>query len=157
MPGDDLPNIAEVIAAALARVSPEHRPLLIAYAERLAADRYRGWADEAAADATRDGLRACAAREEDIAGRVEALFPGAAAIQRDLLAANGDLLEVNRTLFAGRPVRQQYTLQARGERLGAATWRALAEHQPAARDTFLVCARLEEESAAFLESLLERE
>jgi hypothetical protein len=141
----------------LARVPAEHRPRLIAYAERLAADRYRGWADESADAATRDGLRACAAREEDIAGRVEALFPGAGAIQRELLSTNGDLLEVNRTLFAGRPLRQQFTLQARGERLGAMTWRALAEHQPDARDTFLACARLEEESAAFLESLLDRE
>ena len=60
-----------------ASASPsEHRPLLIAIAERLAAERYRGWAKEAD-----DGrARAAAARVRrprgGDRGRVEALFPG---------------------------------------------------------------------------------
>ena len=50
----------------------------------------------------------------------------------------------------------QFRIQANGERLGAATWRAFAkqESSSAARDTYLACAELEEASAVVLESLL---
>jgi NAD(P)-dependent dehydrogenase (short-subunit alcohol dehydrogenase family) len=149
-----LPNVAEVLASILQRVPAERQPLLIAIAERLAAERYRGWA-AAVADRKAD-LLACAAREEDIAGRIEALYPDPAASQRELLAANPELEEVNRALFAGRPLPQQFTIQAQGERLGAATWRALAQRAEttAARETFLACAQLEEQSAVVLEGLL---
>ena len=44
-------------------------------------------------------------------------------------------------------------MQSRGERLGAATWRSLAEHSEddSVRNTYLDCAKLEEESAVVLE------
>jgi hypothetical protein len=133
-------------------VPREQQPLLIAIAERLAAERYRGWADASAESA---GFLACAAREEEIARRVEGLYPDAALIQRDILAANPDLEDVNRSIFAGRSLELQLAIQAQGERLGAATWRAFAEHadDPKARATFLDCALLEEASAVFLEGL----
>jgi hypothetical protein len=101
-------------------------------------------------------LLACAKREEEIAGRAEALFPDAAAIQSEILAKHPDLADVNRSLFAGRPLKVQFRIQANGERLGAATWRAFAkqESSSAARDTYLACAELEEASAVVLESLL---
>jgi hypothetical protein len=151
-PSDDLPDVGQVLAPVLARVAAEQRPLLIALAERLAADRYRGWAAASNDPQRREQLLACAQREEDIARRVEALYPDAGRVQRDIAAQNPDLQDVNRTLFADRPLEEQYTIQARGERLGAATWRALAKHVPHARDTFLACAELEEASAAVLES-----
>jgi hypothetical protein len=136
-------------------VPREEQPLLIALAERLAAERYRGWAREVSDAGRTAGLLACAEREEEIARRVEALYPNAPAAERDLVARNPDLIAVNRSLFAGRSLDDQLRLQARGERLGAATWRALARAaDPAARDTFLACALLEEESAAYLESIL---
>lgn len=152
----ELPDIAEVLAGILQRVPPGQHAVLIALAERLAAERYRGWASEVAGPDRRAGLLACADREEEIARRVEALYPAAGATQRDLLASQPDLLELNRTLFAGRPLGQQFLLQARGERLGAATWRAFAQGEKTAerRDTFLGCALLEEESAAYLESIV---
>jgi hypothetical protein len=151
-----LPDVGETLLPLLARVPRERQPLLIALAERLAAVRYRGWA-AGAADARRKGeLLACAAREEDIATRVEALYPNAAAWQQDLVAQNPDLEAINHSLFADRPLAHQFTIQARGERLGAATWRSLAAHSAdtAARETFLKCAELEEQSAAVLESYL---
>jgi hypothetical protein len=152
---DELPDIAAVLAPLLARVPREEQPLLVALAERLAAERYRGWAREAADRARTAGLLACAEREEEIARRVEALYPNAPAAERDLVARNPDLIAVNRSLFAGHSLDDQLRLQARGERLGAATWRSFARAaDPAARDTFLACALLEEESAAFLESIL---
>jgi len=152
----ELPNVAEILAQVLQRVPAQHRPLLLAIAERLAAVRYREWAAEAPDPSRAPGFHACADREEEIARRVESLYPDAESIGRDILAKNPDLVEVNRSLFAGRPLQQQFTIQAQGERLGAATWRALARQAQGekARETFNGCATLEEESALFLESLL---
>jgi hypothetical protein len=151
-----LPNIGEVLAPILGRVAREQQPLLIALAERRAAERYRGWATESAEQGRRSRLLECAEREERIAERVEALYPDADAIQRRIVADNPDLETVNRTLFASRPVEEQFTIQAQGERLGAATWRAFARAADRAevRDTFLACATLEEESAVVLEAIL---
>ena len=153
-----LPDVGEALAPVLARVPREQQPLLIALAERLAAERYRGWAERMRDPADRARLLACAEREERIAARVEALFPEASATQQDLLAKQPELPELNRNLFAGRPLADQLTIQARGERLGAATWRSFArrESDAARRETLLACAVLEEESAAVLEALLER-
>lgn len=154
---ETLPNLAEILGRVLLRVPAERRPLLIAYAERLAAERYREWS-RGTTDSTRKArLAACAEREEEIARQVESLFPEASNLQREILAANPDLEEVNRSIFAGRPLRQQFAIQAQGERLGAATWRSLAppdENSPARR-IFLACAELEEESARVLEAILE--
>jgi len=152
-----LPRVAEVLAPILARVRREQQPLLIAIAERMAAERYRGWAGEAELLPHRNELLACAVREEEIARRIEALFPNAANVQRELLAGNPEVEGINRDLFAGRPPSEQLTLQAEGERLGAATWRAFAaEASGPARETFQACALLEEESAAVLETILAR-
>jgi len=152
----NLPSVAETLAPVLARVPRERQPLLIALAERLAAVRYRAWAADAADAQRRAALLACAEREEDIAGRIEGLYPDATALQRDIAAQHPDLEAINHSLFADRPLEDQFTIQARGERLGAATWRAFAAHAPnaAARATFLACAELEEQSALVLESYL---
>jgi len=162
MPADDtaeLPDVAALIAAALQRVAPERQPLLVAVAERLAAQRYRGWATDPETRTVASQLLACAVREEEIASRVEALTPGAASVQRDLLRENPGLEDLNRTIFADRPLHQQFTIQARGERLGAALWRALAEREerPEARQTLLRCAELEEESAVVFEAICQAE
>src|SRR5262249_18610476 len=115
---------------------------------------YRRWSRDASGPA-RDGLLACAAREESIADRVAALHPGADAAQRALRTDHPELEELYHAVFAGRPLAEQFAIQATGERAGAAAWRAFAQHATgAARDTFLECAVLEEESAAYLESLL---
>jgi hypothetical protein len=139
----ELPSVAELFAPLLERVAPEHRPLLVAIAERMAAERYRGWAEAAHDPAQRADLLACAAREEEIAERVESLVPDAAAIQADIRAKNPDLEGLNESVFADYPVEAQYRIQAAGERVGAATWRSLARNgEPAARQAFLECAEL---------------
>ncbi|HYV57440.1 MAG TPA: GFA family protein [Candidatus Nitrosopolaris sp.] len=152
---EELPDIGAVLLPLLQRVPRQQQPVLIALAERLAADRYRGWATHVAEADRRDGLMGCADREDEIARRVESLHSGAAAIQRDLLVGNRELLDINRSLFAGRSLAQQFVIQARAERLGASTWRAFAQGEKTAerRDTFLGCALLEEESAAYLDSI----
>jgi hypothetical protein len=151
-----LPNIAEVLAPVLFRIPRAQQPLLIAFAERLAAERYRRWADGPTMRERAGDLHACADREEEIARRIEGLFPDAATAQRELVAAHPEIDAVNRSLFEGRPLPQQLAIQARGERLGVATWNSFAAHHDdtRVRETFLTCARLEEKSAVVLESLL---
>jgi len=149
----ELPNIAGIVGPILQRLPAAERPLLGAVAERQSAERYRGWAAAASDAAWRAALLACAAREEDIAHRVEALYPDVAAVQARILRNHPDIADLTRALFAGRPVDEQYAIQAAAERVGAATWRAAAaQAAPAARETFLACAELEEESARVLES-----
>jgi hypothetical protein len=157
VPAENLPDVAAVVGPILQRVPWAHRPLLVAVAERLAAVRYRAWASEVGDPQRASRLSACADREEEIARRIESLYPDASSIQRDLVAKYPELDEVNRSIFAGRPLDDQFAIQARGERVGAATWRHFAERAEtaAARDQFLLCADLEEESAACLESLLD--
>jgi hypothetical protein len=147
-----MPNIGEALAPLLHQVPIEQQPLLIAFAERLAATRYREWAHTVEAG-LRDRLLVCADREEDIAARIEGLYPKAAEEQRALLAAHPEIHDINRRLFAGRPLAQQFAIQAHGERLGAATWRSFARHDRDARRQaiFLACAELEEQSAVVLE------
>lgn len=101
------------------------------------------------------GLLACADREDDIADRVEAMFANAEALQQELLAQVPELSVSTGSLFSSLPLQDQFSLQAQGERIGAATWRAYAERVPdlKLKEQFLRCALLEEESAAFLESL----
>ena len=150
----DLPDIGEVVRGILQRVPRHQQPVLLAQRERVSAARYRGWASEIADPDRRSAILACADREEDIARRVEALYPAAASIQDEILARNPDLSSVTGSLFSAYPLGQQFILQARAERFGAATWRSFAEDErnPEARKVFLDCAVLEEESAAFLES-----
>ena len=150
-----LPSVGELVGPIVGGVSEEQRPLLIALAEKIAAGRYRSWAEGASASDSRK-LLACADREDEIARRVEALYPEAAAVQADLLAKHPDLEQAYRELFSGRPIEDQYAIQADGERLGAATWRAFARDtdRDDARPVFLDCAELEEASAAVLEALV---
>jgi hypothetical protein len=154
-----IPDVGELLAPLLARVSSGPRPLLLAIAERMAAERYRGWLADPANRAHALSLQACAEREEEIARRIEALHSGAAVVQEAIVAANPDLADINRAIFAGRPLAQQLAIQARGERLGAATWRAFARAEKDAdrHATLLACADLEEESARALEAILATE
>ena len=154
----ELPNLAQVLGGVLERVPRDPQPLFVAIAERLAAERYRGWAAQPRYEAHRSQLLACGQREEEIADRIESLYPDAAAVRRDILAKNTDLEEINRGLFAGRPLSEQLTIQAQGERLGAATWRSFARGASRAfHEAFQACALLEEESAAALEAILKLE
>ena len=161
MAADDstaLPDLAEIVGGLLARVPREQRPLFIALAERMAAERYRGWAGETAVGDRAAEILACAEREETIARNVEGLHPDARKIQDELLAQYPELVEMNRSIFADRPLEDQFEIQARGERIGATTWRAFAagSTDPSVRDTYLACAELEEESADLLESIVEK-
>jgi hypothetical protein len=155
MAADTLPDIGEAVAPILVATAPERRPLLVALAERRAARRYREWAAAPDLARFRSDLLACAAREEEIAARVEGLYPAGAGEAID--AVSGAAVDrAGAGLFGGRPLADQLTIQARGERLGVATWQAFARNEPDAhrRDVLESCAPLEEESAVTLERIL---
>ena len=82
-----LPSFGELIAPIIGNVPEEQRPLLVALAEKIAAGRYRDWAEQASGS-DRHALLACADREEEIARRVESLYPDAAAVLEALVAAD---------------------------------------------------------------------
>ena len=153
---DGLPSVGDVVGPLILAEPEEQRPLFVALAERIAAGRYRAWAEKVKDEAARAQLLACADREEHIASRVEGLFPDAAKVQAALQAKHPDADELYRGIFGDRPLREQFTIQSRGERLGAATWRGLAgaTDDADARATYEACALLEEESAEVLERLL---
>jgi hypothetical protein len=153
---DGLPNVGEVVGPLILAEPENAQPLFVALAERIAASRYRAWAEEVKDESARAEILACAEREEEIARRVEALFPDAAAVQARLQEKHPDLLGIYRGVLESRTLRDQFTIQSRGERLGAATWRRIAEQasEPAAREIYESCALLEEESALVLERVL---
>lgn len=152
---NQIPDIAAILRQALQAIEPASQPVLLAGLERLAAKRYRSWADDHPNPDVKAGLLACAEREEEIARRIESLDPNAVAIQEKLLADHPELLTLNRTLFEGRPLNDQFTMQAQGERAGAAAWRAFAAavSNPTAQGVMQSCSPLEEANAEFLQSL----
>ena len=152
-----IPNVAEILAGVLRSIDPKLQPLLLAKLERLAATRYRSWASDHPDQSVREGLLACADREEQIATRVESLNPNASSIQDKLLSDHPELLDLNRTLFEGRPIEVQFAMQAEGERAGAAAWLAYAAgaSDPSVREVLQCCSPLEQANADFLQSLLD--
>jgi len=66
-----------------------------------------------------------------------------------------DIGEALAPILGRAPIEERPLLLASAERLGAATWRSFARHDADAKrsEVFAACALLEEESAAFLESL----
>ena len=148
-------RLAELVGPALAGLTAAERPAIIALAERIAAGRYRAWAGRIADEGARDDLRACAAREEEIASRVEATLPNAQELQAAAQAAHPELPARYAALFEGLSLAEQLSLQAAAERTGATTWRRLAERADAATaEVYLACAVLELESAEAVETLV---
>ena len=155
---NDLPSIAGVLAPVVTRFPLQQQKILIALAERQAAQMYRSWAEQVSHQ-EREGFLACAAREEDIAKRIESLDPDATKIQQQLLDELPDLEERVQAVYADRPLEEQWEIQRRGERAGKKTWEnfAAAESEANAQEILLACAALEDENASFLHSTLEKQ
>ena len=155
MESPDIPNFGALLAEHIGSIPEPAVPAFLARLERTAADRYRGWAE--AVPAHSDGLLACAMREDEIADRVEALFPATQpeqieAIEAAIIPARDTYYEV----FDGLSPVQQMTIQANAERQGAAAWRNMI---PGVEDQSVVdaleqCAQIEEASADYLDGLL---
>ena len=149
----EAPNFATLLAPFIVEVPEEGRPRFLALLERGAAARYRAWARELPEHAAI--LRACADREDEIADRVESLFPIAPELEKQIAEPLPRARDTYYDVFAGVPLLDQLAIQANAERQGAAAWRGMAaSHEDAAvREELERCAQLEEESATALETL----
>ena len=152
----DLPDLAELVGAFLSQCSPSEQRLLLAGAERIAAEQYRRWA-ERSVDDDRDGLIAAAEREEQVATVLEKLMPDAAETARALEERLTMLSSLYRSLVHGRHMRDQFAIQSAAERAGGALLRAYAEREAdaATRDALLAAAGLEEANASFLDGVVD--
>jgi len=151
-----LPDLGAQVRPLVQALPSAIQPRLMARLERAAADRYQIWAARSPEPAHAEGLRACALREQEVAKRVEALFPSQLDEDRHLRDALPRIAEAYRAALANRPVNDQYAIQAAAERRGAAFWRSLASSvtDVPVREALGICADLEERSAEFLEGLL---
>lgn len=147
-----IPNFGELLGEHLSSVPPAAYPYLLSQLERAAAERYRGWAE--ALPAHRDGILECAAREDEIARRVEAMFPPSDA-HRDAVAAvlPGAKAAYYAAFEPYSPV-QQMTIQANAERQGANAWQNLKAAYPQHADALNALSELEISSAGYLDELL---
>lgn len=147
-----VPNFGELLAEHLGGVDPEALPYLLSRLERTAAARYRQWADEVPEH--RNGLLACAAREDQIADRAEAIFPPTDSHRGQVEAMIGSARHAYYAVFDGHPPVEQMAIQAGAERQGAGAWRSLAEAHPDHAEELGVLSALETESADYLDELL---
>jgi hypothetical protein len=156
-PSDEAPDpqLAALIAPLLAGIAEADHPAVIALAERIAADRYREWADQLGDPAAKASLMACAAREDEIATKVEGIVSDADSIQARVRSAHPGIATGYKALFAGLSLSDQLAFQARAERAGAVVWRnTAAGASPGNRPIYLECATLEEASARVLEAMI---
>ena len=119
----DVPNFGRLLGRFIASVPAASIPRFLARLERGAADRYRAWA--AALPEHAELLLSCAASEEQIAIRAEALY---AVVPADLAAIEEALPGARETYFAvfeGLPLKTQLALQAAAERQGSQAWQGL--------------------------------
>ena len=153
-----LPDVGEELRPLIQALPLAVQPRILARLERGAAERYRAWAASCPDRPQADGLRACAGREEEIAARVEEIFPSQPDEQEQMSGVLREVAKVYRAAFAQRPIIEQYAMQAAAERRGAAVWRTLASSfaDASVHETLLACAGLEERSAEFLEALVNR-
>lgn len=152
----EVPDFGALLAPYIGAVPEAAVPAFLARLERTAAARYRMWAESFPDHA--EGLLACAAREDDIADRVERIYPTddpahIAAMEAAIAPARDTYYEV----FSRMSEVEQLAVQAKAERQGAAAWRGMLadETDPVTRDALEQCARIEEASADYLDALLE--
>lgn len=150
----EIPKFGELLAEHLGGVPAEAYPYLLSQLERTAAARYREWAD--AVPSHRAGILKCAAREDEIADRVEALFPPSDE-HRALVAEI--IPKAKATYYSAfepyTPV-EQMTIQANAERQGANAWQTLKAAYPDKAQELDQLSTIELSSADYLDSHLEQ-
>lgn len=149
-----IPNFGEVLAEHLGGVSTDAYPYLLSRLERTAADRYRGWAE--AVPEHREGLLDCAAREDEIADRVEAMFPPTPGQRAEVEAVIPAAKETYYAVFSGYGPYEQMAIQADAEQQGANAWQNLKHAYPEKSAEFDELSNIELQSADYLSELLQQ-
>jgi hypothetical protein len=149
----DIPNFGELLAEHLGGVPPGAYPYLLSQLERSAAARYRGWA-EAVPDHAH-GLLACAAREDEIADRVDALFPPSEEQAALVASVVPGAVAAYYAVFEPYSPVEQMTIQAAAERQGATAWQTLKSAYPQHAEALDALSSIELESAGYLDGVLQ--
>lgn len=149
-----VPQFGALLRSHIASVPDVARPAFLSGLERSAAARYREWADAAPQHA--EVLLECAAREDEIAELIAALFPIAPDVQQTVDEALPGAIAVYYEVFAPYDVLDQLYLQSEAELQGAQAWVGIAAgiDDPATCETLARCTALEQESAAAVKDLL---
>ncbi len=148
----EIPNFGELLAEHLGGVPPEAYPYLLSQLERTAADRYRGWAD--AVPEHREGLLACAASEDEIADRVEAMFPPSDEHRALVASIIPKAKETYYSVFENYTPIEQMFIQANAERQGANAWQNMKAAYPEKTAEMDQLSAIELTSADYLDELL---
>lgn len=130
-------------------------PMLIAILERIAASKYRGWAEDSTDPVERAGLLACEQRELEISTFIESLYPDAQVVIDGLYERFPDLDARYDAIMAGRPRSEQLRIQSEGELGGADFMQQFAEaNSGAVAARFLSLSACEEANSRFLAALI---
>lgn len=144
------------LAPVLENLNPEQAPLVLAALERMAAEKYRAWADQASDPVERRGLLDCAIREEAISEFIESLetdVAGRMAGLQDLISQTQSIYD---NALKGLDRKTQFQLQADGELGGANFMRQFRQaHRGAIAAQFEALALGEEANSKFLSVLTE--
>ena len=148
-------SIVEAFAPLLPHLAEEEVPLVLAILERIAGEKYRGWAEDSADPFERAGLLACAAREDEIADFIESLSADSQTRVSALHSRFPDLLERYDSVMDGRSRREQLRIQSEGELGGADYMRQFADATAGAISArFASLALCEEANSRFLSELI---
>ena len=150
----DIPKFGELLAEHLGAVPAQAYPYLLSQLERTAADRYRHWAE--AVPEHSEGILQCAAREDEIADRVEAMFPPS---DEHRTLVHKIIPKAKATYYAAfEPYTavEQMTIQANAERQGANAWQTLKAAYPEQALALDELSEIELQSAIYLDNTLEK-
>ena len=149
-----VPNFGELLAPYIGKVPEAAVPNFLALLERGAAQRYREWAEQLPEH--REGLLACADREDEIADTADRLFPLAEEYRAETEAPLPEAKALYYSVFADMVVTDQLAIQADAELQGAAAWRNMisADSSEELRAGLEHCSQLEELSSAYLRGIL---
>ena len=150
-----IPDFGSLLAPYIGAIPEASQPAFLSRLERTAAERYRGWAKQLSEHEV--GLLACAEREDEIATRVETVLPAVSGEHIALIDSNIEpARDTYYEVFSALPVITQLTIQANAERQGAQAWRNIAEELEDEHiiEQLLLCAKIEEASADYLDKLI---
>ena len=147
-----IPQFGQLLAPHLSRIPDAARPGTLARLERSAAARYRGWAEALPEHA--EGLLRCAAREDEIADRIERILPVPA--EHEALVAEVVPLAVATyyEVFDAYDVWGQMAIQANAERQGSQAWPGMVPLFPEHETELRALSALELKSGDYLDTLL---
>ncbi len=147
-----IPKVCEVPASHITVDASGALPYLLSQLERTAAARYREGASQIRSH--EEGLLECAASEDEIAKRAEAMFPVSpehrASVDEILPAAKAAYYKV----FEGYEPSDQMTIRANAERQGASAWQGLKAAHPDKAVQLDEISEIELKSADYLDQLL---